>query len=324
MVSNLECGEMTTLEALLAGIASEPLEETRWLVLADWLEENDDPLRAELLRLHRRLLATCCKPANYPERVVWHTRLVELLGAGVRPCIPQERLLLKGSVEMMFSFIPAGEFLMGSKAHSTEKPVHRVKMTKDFYLGMYPVTQAQWKAVMGTEPSHFKGADRPVENVSRIEAVKLCKKMSAYFNGRAEIRLPTETEWEYACRAGTTTEFNSGNGEAAIQAVGWYRANSNEETHPVGKLVPNAWNLHDMHGNVQEWCDDNPKDYALDKQDDPVDNVSPSIWVFRGGSYQTNDSLCRSAARGGGAPWTRANDLGFRVALLLNGDQIGS
>src|SRR5688572_3799097 len=115
---------MTELDALLAGIVAEPLEETRWLVLADWLDEFDDPRRAELLRLHRKLLATCCEPDAHLERAGWQSRMVELLVAGVRPCVPQETLTLPGGVPLTFSFIPPGAFLMGSdKGYDEEKPV---------------------------------------------------------------------------------------------------------------------------------------------------------------------------------------------------------
>jgi uncharacterized protein (TIGR02996 family) len=104
---------MNTLDALLAGIVADPLEETRWLVLADWLEEHDDPRRAELLRLHRKLLATCCEPDAHPDRAWWQDRVVELLGAGVAPCVPQHTLLLPGGVPLLGSFVPPGSFLMG-------------------------------------------------------------------------------------------------------------------------------------------------------------------------------------------------------------------
>src|SRR3954463_8331598 len=150
---------MTDCDALLAGIVADPLEETRWLVLADWLEENDDPRRAELLRLHRRLLSTCCEPDAHPERADWQARVTELLVVGVRPCVPQHTLELPGGVPLVGSFVPPGSFLMGGTdtEFNSEKPVHRVTLTEGLFLGVHPVTQAQWKAVMGTEPSRFKG-----------------------------------------------------------------------------------------------------------------------------------------------------------------------
>jgi uncharacterized protein (TIGR02996 family) len=255
---------MNTLKGLLAGIMSEPEEETRWLVLADWLEENDDPRRGELVRLHRKLLATCCEPEKHPERVTWQTRIVVLIAEGVRPCVPQETVSLPGDVEMTFSFVPPGSFLMGSNnGGDDEQPVHTVKLTKSFYLGIYPVTQAQWKTVMGIEPSEFKGADRPVECVSWDDCQAFCKKLTATLRGRREIRLPTEAQWEYACRAGMTTEYSFGDrgktggflGVGATDCLGvaaWYGTNSRWVTHVVGQLAANAWNLHDMYGNMCE------------------------------------------------------------------------
>ena len=199
---------MNTLEALLAGIISDPLEETRWLVLADYLEENDDPRRGELLRLHRRLLATCCGAEQHPERSTWQARVVELIAAGVRPCVPQHTLTLPGGIALTASFIPPGQFLMGSALMDAqgEQPVHKVTLTKGFFLGIHLVTQAQWKAVMGTDPSHFKGPNRPVEQVSWEDCQEFCKNLMAHLKSRVTVRLPTEAEWEYACRAGTTTE----------------------------------------------------------------------------------------------------------------------
>src|SRR5580692_8771235 len=123
---------MSTLEGLLAGIVADPLEETRWLVLADYLEENDDPRRAELLRLHRRLLATCCEPDAHPERLEWQVRMVELLVAGVVPGVPQQALELPGGVALLGAFVPPGPFLMGGTELDTEKPVHRVALTTGF------------------------------------------------------------------------------------------------------------------------------------------------------------------------------------------------
>jgi uncharacterized protein (TIGR02996 family) len=181
---------MDTLDGLLAGIVAEPLEETRWLVLADWLEEQDDPRRAELLRLHRRLLATCCEPDAHPERVQWHGRVVELLDAGVRPCVPQHTLMLPGGVPLVGSFVPPGSFLMGGTVEDDEKPVHRVNLTRGFFMGVFAVTQTQWSAVMGTDPSHFKGPNRPVESVFWEEARAFCTALSGCTGRRVE--LPSE------------------------------------------------------------------------------------------------------------------------------------
>ena len=187
---------MNTLEGLLAGIVADPLEETRWLVLADYLEEYDDPRRGELLRLHRRLLATCLAPAAHPDRAAWQARVVELLCAGVSPCVPRGTVMLPGGVELALAFVPPGAFLMGSDppVYEDEKVKH-VTLTQGFFLGIHPVTQAQWKAVMGTEPSYFKGPDRPVEEVSWDDCQEFLEKLNEAEKGQGYVyRLPTEAE----------------------------------------------------------------------------------------------------------------------------------
>jgi uncharacterized protein (TIGR02996 family) len=271
---------MNELDALLGGIVSEPLEETRWLVLADWLQENDDHQRSELLQLHRRLLTTCCEPANHPERVVWQSRIVELIAAGIRPCIPQKTLQLPGGGSMTLSFIPPGSFLMGGTDHDDEKPIHKVTLTKGFFVGVHPVTQAQWKAVMGTDPSHFKGDDRPVESVSWDDSQEFCARLTAILKS-ITVELPSEAMWEYACRAGTTTEYYTGDGEEALKRCGWFWGNSESETRPVGQLAANAWGLYDVHGNVWEWCQDRYGPYEKPEVD-PEESPFASSAAGRG------------------------------------------
>jgi uncharacterized protein (TIGR02996 family) len=307
---------MTTLDALLAGIISEPLEETRWQILADWLQEFDDPRRAELLRLHRMLLATCCEPEKLQERGQWHMCIVEMINSGVRPCVPHKVIELSKGVEMHFSFKPPGSFLMGDEH---ENPVHRVTLTKGFYLGVYPVTQIHWRAVMGTDPSYFVGIDRPVENVSWNDCQDFCRRLTTLNVVEGEIRLPTEAEWEYVCRAGTTTEYYTGNGEKALMSAGWHDANSNHETYSVGLLNPNAWNLHDMHGNVFEWCRDWFGDYRAEQQTDPLGPVSGSDRIMRGASSAHCAEYARSAHRSALDMPFHSGYLGFRVAISTEG-----
>ncbi len=168
--------------------------------------------------------------------------------------------------EMKFAWIPPGGFLMGG-AESGEQPKHRVDVSKGFFLGVHPVTQAQWKSVMGFNPAHFVGDEnRPVESITWFEAVEYCQKLGKQTNWL--ITLPTEAEWEYACRAGTGTEYHTGNGEEALKKAGWYQANSKNTTQPVGKLAANDWNLQDMHGNVWEWCLDGKRSYTADHKTD--------------------------------------------------------
>ena len=178
---------------------------------------------------------------------------------------------ITNSIGMKLKLIPAGEFMMGSQEVG---PQHKVRITKPFYLGVYEVTQAEYEEVMGKNPSWFSkgggGAEEvpgedtsgyPVEQVSWEDAVEFCKKLSAK-EGKT-YRLPTEAEWEYACRAGTTTRFSFGNDGESLAGYAWYSDNSDVKTHSVGEKKPNAWRLHDMHGNVWEWCADWHGLYAI-------------------------------------------------------------
>jgi uncharacterized protein (TIGR02996 family) len=335
---------MNTLDALLAGIVAEPLEETRWLVLADWLEENDDPRRAELLRLHRKLLNSCPDPPSIipswvsrwvwgkrggadvaQSRSAWQARIVELLDAGVRPCVPQYTLTLPGGVPLVGSFLPPGRFLMGGTVDILEKPVHRVTLTRGFFLGVYPVTQAQWRAVMGTDPSHFKGPNRPVETVSWEDCQEFCAKLTAHLEGVATVRLPTEAEWEYACRAGTTTDYHFGDTISTDRANynGTYSWNGSptgqfrEGTTEVGSFPANAWGLFDTHGNVWEWCQDSTWLYSGGSQTDPCKEPwrDYNLRVQRGGAWNYDPMRCRAAHRSENQPFYRNDFSGFRVAF---------
>jgi uncharacterized protein (TIGR02996 family) len=318
---------MNTLDALLSGIVAEPLEETRWLILADYLEEHDDPRRAELLRLHRKLLATCCDPDAHPERVQWHRRVVELLGAGVAPCVPQHTLALPGGVPLVGAFIPPGTFRMGGTEYEFETPIHQQTITDGFFLGVYPVTQAQWNAVMEREPSHFKGPNHPVETVSWDECQEYCAKLTAHAGGAATVRLPTEVEWECACRAGTITHDHFGdmlntdlaNYDGTRTWNGGPRGVNRQETTEVHTFPPNPWGLFDLHGNVWEWCADPFRAYGADEQSDNSKNPNAGNYVLRGGSWGNGPLDCRAASRGASAPAIRSDGHhGFRVCFRLD------
>jgi formylglycine-generating enzyme required for sulfatase activity len=232
------------------------------------------------------------------------------------------------SIGMKLVLIPAGEFLMGSQ--DTEKdrgvdegPQHKVRISKAFYMGTTEVTQAQWKAVMGNNPSQFQGDDLPVETVSWIDCQEFLKILSA--KGGKTYRLPTEAEWEYACRAGTTTRFNAGDEDKALNEVGWYPGNSESKTHPVGQKKPNAWGLYDMHGNVLEWCQDWYGGEGYYKSSPAVDPTGPAqsdCRLMRGGSLRYDPGRCRSASRYGEAPVNRGDDVGFRVVLASSSPRI--
>ncbi|NJM68087.1 MAG: formylglycine-generating enzyme family protein [Acaryochloris sp. RU_4_1] len=224
--------------------------------------------------------------------------------------------------------IPAGQFTMGSPASeperdSDESPQHQVSIPA-FYLGKYEITQAQWQAIMGSNPSGFQGANRPVEQVSWNEAIAFCQKLSQK-TGR-EYRLPSEAEWEYACRAGTSTPFHFG--PTLTPAIANYDGTSTygsgpkgqyrQQTIDVGSFPPNAFGLYDMHGNVWEWCQDTWHDNYTGAPTDGSAWVSENDndpRILRGGSWLNDPRYCRCANRGRYDPGDRPTTLGFRVAL---------
>ena len=162
------------------------------------------------------------------------------------------------SVDMEFATVPAGSFVMGSQGRrggADETPQHVVRITRPFLLGRHPVTQRQWRRVMGDNPSRFKGEDLPVDSVSWEDAQAFISRLNA-LEGHNRCRLPFEAEWEYACRAGTDTAYSFGDDPARARLHAWFKANAGERTHPVGRLAANPWGLYDMHGNVLEWCAD--------------------------------------------------------------------
>ena len=221
-----------------------------------------------------------------------------------------------------------GSLMRGSTTGpGDERPVHRVKLTKGFYMGVTEVTQKQWESVMPDNPSRFKGADRPVENVVMADCVEFCKLLTQKERAEgklpegAEYRLPTEAEWEYACRAGSEAKYGFGDSDTDLADYAWFSKNS-VRTQPVGKKKANAWGLFDMHGNVWEWCSDWKGSYTVDEAEDPKGApAGPSYGhrVFRGGSWGSTAAHCRSAARNGcGTSNSRLSGLGFRLVRTLS------
>jgi formylglycine-generating enzyme required for sulfatase activity len=233
---------------------------------------------------------------------------------------------LGGGVKLEMVLIPAGEFLMGSPdsdkdAQSDEKPQHRVRITKPFYLGKYKVTQEQWMALMGNNPSKFKGPKNPVEQVSWDDCQQFFEKLNAKSrHGGGKFQLPSEAQWEYACRAGSTTRYCFGDEESGLGEWAWYGANSGDTAHPVGEKKPSAWGLFDMHGNVCEWCADCADSgyYANSPTDNPTGPLpqTGSGRVIRGSSWGSVARNCRSASRGFYWPGFRLI-LGLRVSMVL-------
>jgi formylglycine-generating enzyme required for sulfatase activity len=226
---------------------------------------------------------------------------------------PPQPLFNTTSIGMKFVLIPSGEFHMGSTdGDEDERPVHRVRISQAFYLGQTPVTQAQWVAVMGTNPSRFTGdSQRPVEQVSWEEVQEYVRRLNAQEGGG--YRLPTEAEWEYAAQAGSTTAYGFGDDPAQLQAYAWYEANAGGTTQPVGQKQPNAWGLYDMHGNVWEWVQDRYGPYSAAVVTDPQGPASGSYRVARGGSWNDDAGDCRSADRYHAPPGYRIVCLGFRL-----------
>jgi formylglycine-generating enzyme required for sulfatase activity len=221
-----------------------------------------------------------------------------------------------------FIQISGGEFMMGSPdddedASDWEKPQHKVIISQSFYLGKYPVTQKQWWTVMGNNPSYFSGDDNPVENVSWYDIQEFIKRLNEKKEGAGKYRLPTEAEWEYACRAGTTTKYSFGDDEKLLERYAWYDKNSEGKTHPVGGKAPNPWGLYDMHGNVDEWVADWYGEYPKGEATDPTGPESGSARAFRGGSWRLEAQNARSANRGWYVPVLRPALLGFRLAASV-------
>jgi formylglycine-generating enzyme required for sulfatase activity len=236
---------------------------------------------------------------------------------------------ITNSIGMKLVLIPKGTFQMGSpieeEGASNDEEQHQVTISKDYYLGVTEVTQGQYEKVMGTNPSyHQKRVIRksdssmyPVEQVSWEDAVEFCQKLSELPEekkaGRV-YRLPTEAEWEYACRAGSKTAFSFGESAQSLGDYAWFSGNA-KDPHPVGEKKPNAWGLYDMHGNVWEWCSDWYGDYPKGAVNDPTGAREGSYRVVRGGSYNFGTASWRAAVRTSGLPSDRIVFFGFRVAL---------
>ena len=228
-----------------------------------------------------------------------------------------------------FVKVKAGTFMMGctseqgSDCWNDEKTTHRVTLTQDYYIGKYEVTQAQWRAVMGRNPSSHKNCDNcPVERVSWNDIQEFLVKLNRQ-TGK-HYRLPTEAEWEYAARGGhkaTTATSGTGStkyaGSNTISDVAWFVGNSGDKTHPVGQKAPNELGLYDMTGNVLEWCADWYGNYSNGSQTDPKGPSSGQARVLRGGSWYSSARNCRVSNRGYGAPADRISSDGFRLCLSL-------
>jgi formylglycine-generating enzyme required for sulfatase activity len=240
------------------------------------------------------------------------------------PAFGQQPKAITNSSGMKLVLILPGTFTMGSPEEENRRKrwetQHQVSISNWYYLGRYEVTQGQYEEVMGNNPSKFKGAKNPVETVSWEDAVSFCTKLSEVPEEKAAgrvYRLPTEAEWEYACRAGSTTAFGSGDSAESLEEFAWFGENPEDKHHPVGEKKPNRWGLYDMHGNVFEWCHDLFASYPTGAATDPQGHSGGSLRTYRGGSWFGVADGCRSASRNWYEASFRSSYIGFRVALTL-------
>ena len=247
-----------------------------------------------------------------------------LSSAGALKSGETRTVTLPGGAEMEVIWCAPGSFEMGSPATEAgrldDETRRTVSITKGFWLGKYEVTQRQWESVMRNNPSKFKEPDRPVETVSWNDCDMFIRRVNASMKDMM-VRLPTEAEWEYACRAGSTAPV-SGSGQ--IGEMAWYDTNSDSQTHAVGQNKPNAWGFYDMHGNVLEWCSDWFSVPVADKAVDPKGPPSGSFKMLRGGCWFFYDRDCRSAYRLKREPRLRNCIFGFRLVCTERGQRPSS
>jgi formylglycine-generating enzyme required for sulfatase activity len=297
-------------EAKLARLVREAMERTGGRPTAE-----DTVAFGEVVRQHR-LPKAWAKAIIAEGRRLWEQERSRERRPGEVVAV-----VLGPGLEMAFAWIPPGTFLMGSPAteagRASEETQHRVTLTRGFWLGIHPVTQTEWQAVMDDNPSQFREGNRPVEQVSWDDCQEFCRKLGARTGKR--FRLPTEAEWEYACRAGTTTAYYTGAGLEALKRAGWCSYDgvwgSAGQTMPVGQLEPNAWGLADMHGNVWEWCADFYAPYETADATDPVNTSKGDARVLRGGAWCHDPKSCRAAARSRWEAGYRHFSIGCRVCL---------
>lgn len=267
--------------------------------------EQNTPQRAEESHLFEKKTGTTTEETSIPVSVATEP------ATAVNP-------------DFAFVYISPGSFLMGSPEYepgrNKDETQHQVTLTEGFYIQVTPVTQRQWVSVMGFNPSTFadRGDDCPVEGITWIQCQEFIRKLNSA--GEYSYRLPTEAEWEYACRAGSLGPF--ANGELLeplcaldpnLDCMGWYCGNSGRTVHPVAQKAPNAWGIFDMHGNLCEWCQDWYGDYPSSDQFDPSGAPFGPGRVVRGGSWFSSAKNCRSACRFHWPPNSRSDFIGFRL-----------
>jgi formylglycine-generating enzyme required for sulfatase activity len=340
----LRASDMVLICFSCAAVAKVGYIRREFNLVLDILKEMPD----ELIYTLPVLLEPCEVPEQF-EEINWcylydedgFDRLVEGIRFGLTQRdleVPTADQVLESSftntIGMEFVLIPAGIFLMGTPTEQLdaiasghkdyrdwikhETPQHQVEISRPFYLGKYPVTQAQWQAVMGDNTSHFKGDNLPVERVSWDDAQVFIKKLNER-EGVDLYYLPSEAKWEYAARAGSTGLYSFGDEMSQLGEYAWYHENSGNQTHPVGEKNPNAWGLYDMHGNVWEWVQDWYADdyYQQSPGRDPQGPDTGAFRVIRGGSWDDPEQGARAASRGASPPDYRDVSFGFRCAMSV-------
>jgi formylglycine-generating enzyme required for sulfatase activity len=324
---NMDDAQARAMVGRLALACAQPPEQSPWLdeVAVDgrvFPLSHAEECRVECLLLGNRSAATGRMVAVQRELLFSPTPASRSVRAETKSLAKSVEYELADGVKLEMVLIAAGEFAMGSRESKKdtlcrEHAQHLVRITRPFYLGRYLVTQQQWEAVMNGNPSKFKCPKNPVEQISWDDAAQFLENLSAKVGiGAGIFQLPTEAQWEYACRAENTTRCCFGNNETKLDEYAWYAANSANTTHPVGEKKPNAWGLFDMHGNVWEWCRDWYDDGYYTLTNDPVGPGTGSKRIGRGGGFSFVAWDCRSAARFGASPWLRDCCWGLRVSLI--------
>jgi formylglycine-generating enzyme required for sulfatase activity len=275
-----------------------------------YLKKYPEGQFADLARNSLRRLETARKPGDKT-----NSNSAPPTAGGAKPA-PKPGSIVRDQLGMELVYVPAGSFMMGSNnGPANEKPVHQVTIKEGFYMGRYEVTQAEWTKVMGANPSYFKGDRLPVEQVSWDDAQNFISKLNERA-GEFKYRLPTEAEWEYACRAGTRGDY-----AGDLDKIAWYADNSGKKSHPVGTRQPNAFGLYDMHGNVWEWCRDSYHNSYAGAPNDGSEWSSGGeqyFRVLRGGSWSLDPTNLRSAVRRREFPDLSYFTLnGFRVVAVV-------
>ena len=295
----------------------EPVKPQLKVLDADWLIWLGSGVSGVLLLV---LLIKCIGRRKFAFSLRW--LLLMIIAAGL--CVGGFTRRLMNHREAALHEIAmvqyATEMAEYKKLSANEKPAHSVTITQPFYMGKYTVTQAQYEQVMGNNPSNFKGPQNPVDSVSWDDATEFCRKVNVLHRSQSSnVCLPTEAQWEYACRAGTKTKFYSGDSDFDLNAVAWYSSNSSGQTHSVGGKKANDFRLYDMLGNVSQWCKDTYReDFEKLGDTDPLNNEPDDAHVLRGGSWEEESMDCRSARCISQKRDYRIYYIGFRVVVAIS------